>query len=364
MKMTTWSLVLFRHGADLRDRRGARGRAKWRAESHVVPDRRRGHCRRGADRQGDADEREPVGRRSPRGRQHSQLRLADRHAHRQHRVRQQRLERHAAADTTTGPQGPPGPKGDTGATGAQGPPGPEGRHWMHRAFKACRARRATPAIAGCQGTHRRARRAGHDRATRAAGTCRPGRLSPAPPPAPYTGTFTCEFGWRADVPVQSFAGCFEKIIGVEYEDCYFTIRRLAPDTLEEWLNQSLNNTADRVNLTVTQVDFACDPIAAIEIHDGFLRELTVSDFEASDPGLGPSVSWSSLMGSRTPAAAPRCRDLPCKSFQKSNFRMEHRWHRWQQGGSGHRHPRLLVEERSDHRRRRPASLSTGPGGVR
>ena len=160
------------------------------------------------------------------------------------------LQKGDKGDTgATGPQGPPGPKGDPGATGATGATGPQG----------------PPGLDGTVG------------------------LLPSPPPQPYTGTFRLGIGGVAVVPIQSFAGCFEKIIGVEFEDCYFTIHGLPGETLLEWFNDSLDGTADRLDLTVTQMN-GQTPVSTIMIRDAFLRELSVSKFQSAGNSTG-SISF-------------------------------------------------------------------------
>src|SRR5688572_15457563 len=210
-----------------------------------------------------------------------------------------------------GPQGPPGPKGDTGAQGIQGIQGVQGEPGL-KGDTGERGPQGEPGAAGATGATGEAGPQGPP------GPAAPIALLPAPPPVPYVGTFVIELmGDR--IVLQSFAGCFDKVIGVEYEDCYFTVRNLPEDNFRQWFNQSLNNTADRVDLTVTQIDSGGDPIAAIQIHEGFLRELRVSDFDATDPTAG-FISFVVVPDGLTSGSASTPTGLSVKSFQKSNFR--------------------------------------------
>jgi hypothetical protein len=125
--------------------------------------------------------------------------------------------------------------------------------------------------------------------------------------------------------LEAFAGCFDKIIGVEYEDCYFTIHQLPGDDLRQWFNQSLDNTspsAPRRNLKVIQTALNGDVIAAIDVHDAFLRELTVSDFVGSEHS-GGSISFVVVPDAITNSSGGSSGiGAQAKTFLKSSFRME------------------------------------------
>lgn len=203
----------------------------------------------------------------------------------------------------TGPPGPPGPKGDTGSQGIQGVPGPKGDT----------GNQGSQGIPGAQGA---------PGLQGPPGPVGPVGFLPSPPPAPYVGNFFLEIDGGDTIGLESFAGCFDKIIGVEYEDCYFTVGRLPQDTLKQWFNQTLQGGAPRHNLRVIQLDAAFDPIAAIEVHDAFIRELAVSTFDGTDHTFGTvsfvvvpdeiqddNGSFSGGIGAQP------------KSFLKSNFRM-------------------------------------------
>ena len=146
-----------------------------------------------------------------------------------------------------GSQGPRGPAGPAGSTGAQGPPGPQGES------------------------------------------------APEPPPTPYTGTFRLAIGGSTDhIPLAAtggFAGCFEKQVGVEYEDCYFKVEGLEPE-LVRWLDESLRGASSERDFSVLQVNPAntTQTVASINVQDAFLSEIRIDDQKASSAGFG-SISF-------------------------------------------------------------------------
>lgn len=165
-----------------------------------------------------------------------------------------------------GPSGPPGPKGDKGdpgepgATGPSGPQGPTG----------------PPGETGAQGP--------------TGPTGPPGFVPPAPPPPNYSGTFILEFGNGNQVRLTEFAGCFDKEIGIEYEDCHFTVNR-PPSALIDWVQDSVAGGEVERDLAVYQVDFSFDVIARVDIGGAFLRELRVSPADAASDDELVKVSF-------------------------------------------------------------------------
>ena len=105
---------------------------------------------------------------------------------------------------------------------------------------------------------------------------------PPPPPQPYAGTFYFRVDGFPPIVVNSFAGCFEKVLGVEYEDCYFTTPRL-PASLLAWLQDSIQgNSATHRNVTIYQVNVQTfDIIAEMRIADAFVREFSFAALNAS-----------------------------------------------------------------------------------
>ena len=84
----------------------------------------------------------------------------------------------------------------------------------------------------------------------------------------------------------SFAGCADKILGVEYEDCWFETRALSP-RLTQWLNDTVDGTNVYRDVVVIQWDSQTrEEVARLEIRQAFLRDFVVSDFDAADTSFG------------------------------------------------------------------------------
>ena len=175
----------------------------------------------------------------------------------------------------TGPAGPKGDKGDPGPAGPAGPPGP------------------------------------------------PGPAAPPPPPTPYAGLFLLRIGNSSLYPLASFAGCVDKIVGIEYEDCFFTVRVLSAELLR-WLNDTVAGTGALRDLTVVQRDPSGDEVSVASIGGAFLREFGVSDFDGSDSDQGnlsfvavpATIQVASGSGSRVTGVITQ------PTFLRANFRAE------------------------------------------
>ncbi len=150
----------------------------------------------------------------------------------------------------TGPQGAAGADGTPGAVGATGPQGPQG-------------------LQGAQGT------------TGPMGLQGPaGAAVPSAPPPAYGGTFVLMIEGQA-VTLTSFAGCFDKIQALEYEDCYMSVRNLNPLVMD-WFNDTATGFAPVKNLTVYQVNPANQAVISVtDIGGAFLRDFSVADFDAT-----------------------------------------------------------------------------------
>ncbi|MBL8139069.1 MAG: phage tail protein [Acidobacteria bacterium] len=186
---------------------------------------------------------------------------------------------------TTGPPGPAGPAGPTGPAGpagAMGPAGPTGP--------------AGPAgPVGPQGPQGAKGDQGDPGATGATGATGPqgpagppgpaAGVPPPAPPAPYTGTFVLEINGLARFPLSAFGGCFDRVLGQEYEDCYFATR-VIDDSLTAWLRDTVRGVNPLRNLTVFQLDLAGTILSQTDIEDGFLRDFSVSAFDAGSNALG------------------------------------------------------------------------------
>lgn len=151
-----------------------------------------------------------------------------------------------------GPMGPPGPQGPKGDRGDQGPQGPAGPQ-------------------GAQGPQ---------------GPPGPAYVPPSLPPLAYSGEFYVTFDDIEKVPLTSFAGCYDALIGIEYEDCYFETASV-PARLALWLNEAVVNPNARRNLVVTHVPFGkATEETDLVIGQGFLREFSFGDLNAQVSGPG------------------------------------------------------------------------------
>ena len=81
----------------------------------------------------------------------------------------------------------------------------------------------------------------------------------------------------------TFGGCFDKVPGIEYEDCYFTLRQTSPELLA-WLDDARDGGNNRRNLQVYQFDELFNAVARMDIQNAFLREFRISDALAGGSG--------------------------------------------------------------------------------
>lgn len=148
-----------------------------------------------------------------------------------------------------------------------------------RIYDVIRSTRPTGAP-GCAGS------SGSSRPDRPRGPCRPGgRRGPGAAPAPYSGTFLLSISGQNPILLTEVAGCFDKVIGVEYEDCYLTTPVLSQQVFT-WFENSVDGSNPLRNLTLYRFDATFQLVGQLDIQDGFMRELTVSDFDASQKALG------------------------------------------------------------------------------
>lgn len=170
-----------------------------------------------------------------------------------------------------GVQGPQGGQGPQGAPGAQGPPGPRGE-------------KGDAGDQGPQGPTGPAGPAGPEGPPGSGGT--PVVSSPPPPPYdPGDGSFYLEINGAGEIPLDAFGGCFDKLLGVEYEDCYFSTRRLAPALLD-WIADAVNGKSQARSLAIYRVNFSGQALSRTDITSAFLRDVRVSDFVASTQAGG------------------------------------------------------------------------------
>ena len=185
---------------------------------------------------------------------------------------------------TSGPQGPKGDKGDigpggpagpTGLTGATGPTGPTGP-------KGDQGDKGEPGLNGAQGEPGVQGPQGGPGLQGPAGPAGPVAVATTPPPTPddmNSASFYLSIGANPPIPLSEVAGCFDKIIGVEYEDCYFSTRVLAPEVFA-WLDDMATGNNLLRSLTLSRVDSSFQVTAQLAIADAFIRDFTVSDSDA------------------------------------------------------------------------------------
>jgi hypothetical protein len=78
--------------------------------------------------------------------------------------------------------------------------------------------------------------------------------------------------------LSSFAGCFDKEIGVEYEDCHFETGQMSSELLA-WLDDSVSGADRTRTLTVRQANGSQNVIATMTL-SGFIREFSFSPLQA------------------------------------------------------------------------------------
>ena len=197
---------------------------------------------------------------------------------------------------TVGSQGPPGPKGETGAQGARGDKGDTGAQGA-QGLQGLKGDKGDKGPEGIQGPKGDQGKEGATGATGAQGTQGPagpagvpgGAIVQTPPPPPYAGTFLLAIDGAPAITLNYFAGCFEKEIGVEYEDCHFATTRIPPQLLT-WLNDSISGNNVRRQLTLYRLNSALTQVdVQVSIANGFLREFAVAGL---DEDFGPSVVMS------------------------------------------------------------------------
>lgn len=225
------------------------------------------------------------------------------------------------ATGANGPMGPAGATGATGSTGATGDPGPPGPTGATGKTGAEGPRGATGAtgptgpegLQGLQGPQ------GLTGATGPQGPSGPvGSAPPPTPPAPYLGNFELQIGTGNAFPLESVAGCFDKIIGVEYEDCYFSVGSFEPD-LMEWLNDTVTGIDPFRDATIVQLANDGSVLSETLLVHAFLRDFRISDFDSHDDGPGSFdfvVVPTAIQSGSDPTGSPS------SGFFKNQFRVD------------------------------------------
>jgi hypothetical protein len=179
----------------------------------------------------------------------------------------------------TGPTGPQGPQGERGEVGPAGPQGPQGEQGIQ-------------GIPGPKGDPGERGATGATGATGPMGPMGPagppgpsgGSNLPAPPPPQYSGDFVLLLPTGGAIRLTGFAGCFDKQVGIEYEDCHFSTTQLTRE-LSDWLQDSISGVNPARDLKVYQHDFNFRVVAEMNIQNAFMREFRISDFQAASKSL-------------------------------------------------------------------------------
>ena len=87
------------------------------------------------------------------------------------------------------------------------------------------------------------------------------------------------------VPLTSFAGYLDKVLGVDYQDCYFEMPGLSAP-VSAWLRDTVRGNNLQQILVVSQLDDQNNVVTNIDISDGFLRDFRASDFDAATNAQG------------------------------------------------------------------------------
>lgn len=147
---------------------------------------------------------------------------------------------------------------------------------------------------------------GNDGATGATGSQGPAGETGAPGPAgprggvgtggeedplPYAGQFVLDIdGISGTVALSSFAGCFDRFVGVLYQDCFFEVEGM-PAPVLSWLAETVAGGDARHHLTVREVNNGAAQggnrvVAQLEISSGWIRDFRISDFDVAAGGAG------------------------------------------------------------------------------
>jgi hypothetical protein len=119
----------------------------------------------------------------------------------------------------------------------------------------------------------------------------PGPVGPAgagtPPadPTPYTGVYLVGFGGPAFYALHSFAGCKERTLNGEYEDCVLTIQGRFPAELTAWINDTAASTSLTRDIVVVRVNQSFDVLSRLEILGGFLSQTRLPDLDGTSQEL-------------------------------------------------------------------------------
>lgn len=230
----------------------------------------------------------------------------------------------------TGPQGTTGAQGATGARGAQGPTGERGPQGATGATGP-QGISGTAGLNGAKGDRGPTGATGDRGPVGPPGPTGAAGAAPVTPPSPYQyrdsstnqllGTFGLQLQHETQaIRVTSFAGCNPTAFGALPGPCYLTVRGL-PDTLEQWLQDTLARSPDAVqDLTLRGPQVLTTPDVQFVLHDAFITSATL-DLDVSTPSAIGSVDLvvaANGFDKVTPTAGPTC-DCNSGNFFGNNF---------------------------------------------
>jgi hypothetical protein len=121
--------------------------------------------------------------------------------------------------------------------------------------------------------------------------------------------------------MSAFAGCFDKVLGVEFEDCYIeTANAEQNKPVFDWLADTLAGRDLTHDLAVTEYNSSGNATRTVEIRDGFIKELSISDLDASNGATGRYSLVVVPEDLRVTAGGPAPSSFPSlKLWQRNNF---------------------------------------------
>ena len=232
----------------------------------------------------------------------------------------------------TGAKGVTGAKGATGARGAQGPTGARGATGL----QGNQGLKGDPGATGTNGARGATGATGDRGLIGPAGPTGPAGDVPVTPPGPLqfrdsstnalTGIFSLKLENESQtIRATSFAGCTPPSFSSLPSPCYFTIRGL-PDTLESWLNDTLDGHPDAVqDITVrgpASTTGAGTPDVQFKLDDAFITSASI-DLNAGSNATGEIdlVVAANGFHKEAPTSAPSC-DCSSNQFAADSFDLE------------------------------------------
>jgi hypothetical protein len=144
---------------------------------------------------------------------------------------------------------------------------------------------------------------------------------------PYEGDFVLDVeGFTGTVELSAFAGCFDQLVGVLYQDCFFEVEGL-PSPVLHWLAETLSGGSARHDLTVRQLDRSAAPpspqaVAQLHVGAGWISDFRLSDFDVAETGTGrlTFVVVPELLTSEAPTEAGTPPSV--ESFSPGDFTLD------------------------------------------